>query len=71
MGDIGEAREVKKQSGKAGNLGGSWRWKKAVVQRKGSYGEVLGRSRYREETTSEDSDTEEEKEVNKVDRDQV
>ena len=50
--DIGEAREVKKQSGKAGNLGGSWKWKKAVVQRKGSYVEVLGRSRYREETTS-------------------
>ena len=41
------------------------------MQRKGSYGEVLGRSRYQEETTSKDSDMEEEKEVNKVDRDQV
>ena len=41
--DIGEAREVKKQSGKAGDLGGSQRWKKVVVQRKRSYGKVLGR----------------------------
>ena len=36
--DIGEAREVKVHSSKAGDLGGSQRWKKVVVQRKGSYG---------------------------------
>ena len=43
---MGEASEGKMQSGKAGDLGGSQRWKKVVVQRKRSCGEVLGRSRY-------------------------
>ena len=66
-----EASEGKMQSGKVGDLGGSQRWKKVVVQRKRTHGEELGRSRYREEITSEDSNMEEEKEVNKVDRDQV
>ena len=69
--DIGEAREVKEHSSKAGDLGESQRWTKVVLQRKRRYGEELGRGRYREETTSEDSDKEEEKEVSKVDRDQV
>ena len=69
--DIGEAREVKEHSSKAGDLGESQRWKKVEVQRKRGYVKVLGRSRYGEETTSEDSDMEEEKEVNRVNRDQV
>ena len=61
---------MKEHSSKAGDLEESQRWTKVMVQRKRSYGEVPGRSRYREETTSKDSDKEE-KEVSKVDRDQV